>query len=39
VAVGDRVIALTRFGAYATALNAGVAYLRPVPPGKAVLEL
>jgi NADPH:quinone reductase-like Zn-dependent oxidoreductase len=33
LAVGDRVIALTRFGAYATALNAGVAYLRPVPPG------
>ena len=31
IAVGDRVIALTRFGAYATAINAGVAYLRPVP--------
>jgi alcohol dehydrogenase len=33
LAVGDRVIALTRFGAYATALNVGVPYLRPVPPG------
>jgi NADPH:quinone reductase-like Zn-dependent oxidoreductase len=31
VAVGDRVIALTRFGAYATALNVGLAYLRAAP--------
>lgn len=30
---GDRVIALTRFGAYATALNVGARYLRPVPAG------
>jgi alcohol dehydrogenase len=33
IARGDRVIALTRFGAYATAINVGVAYLRPVPTG------
>jgi alcohol dehydrogenase len=33
LATGDRVIALTRFGAYATAINVGTAYLRPVPPG------
>jgi len=33
LAVGDRVIALTRFGAYATALNVGVTYLRPAPAG------
>lgn len=32
-AIGDRVIALTRFGAYATALNVGTAYLRAVPAG------
>ena len=31
LAVGDRVIALTRFGAYATALNVGLAYLRAAP--------
>jgi synaptic vesicle membrane protein VAT-1 len=30
---GDRVIALTRFGAYATALNVGTEYLRRVPEG------
>jgi len=30
---GDRVIALTRFGAYATALNVGTQYLRRVPQG------
>lgn len=30
---GDRVIALTRFGAYATALNVGTQYLRRVPEG------
>ena len=33
VAVGDRVIALTRFGGYATHLNADCRYLAPVPPG------
>jgi alcohol dehydrogenase len=31
VCVGDRVIALTRFGGYATALNVGVEYLWPLP--------
>ncbi len=31
--VGDRAIALTRFGAYATALNVGAAYLRRIPTG------
>jgi len=30
---GDRVIALTRFGAYATALNVGCQYLHRVPEG------
>jgi NADPH:quinone reductase-like Zn-dependent oxidoreductase len=30
---GDRVIVLTRFGGYATALNAGEQYLWPVPEG------
>jgi alcohol dehydrogenase len=30
---GSRVIGVTRFGAYATALNVGVGYLRPLPPG------
>jgi alcohol dehydrogenase len=30
---GDRVIALTRFGAYATALNVGIEYLHRVPDG------
>jgi len=30
---GDRVIALTRFGAYATELNVGLQYLHRVPPG------
>jgi synaptic vesicle membrane protein VAT-1 len=30
---GDRVIVLTRFGAYATALNVGIQYLHRVPPG------
>ena len=30
---GDRVIALTRFGAYATALNVAAPYLRAVPAG------
>ena len=30
---GDRVIALTRFGAYATALNVDVRYLHRVPEG------
>jgi alcohol dehydrogenase len=32
-AVGDRVIVLTRFGGYATAVNADTRYLAPVPPG------
>ena len=31
--VGDRVVALTRFGAYASALNVGAALLRRVPAG------
>lgn len=31
--VGARVVALTRFGAYATALNVRSAYLHPVPSG------
>ena len=30
---GDRVIVLTRFGAYATALNVGIQYLHRVPEG------
>ena len=32
-AVGDRVIVLTRFGGYATALNVDTRYLAPVPGG------
>jgi len=32
-AVGDRVIVLTRFGGYATAVNADTRYLAPIPPG------
>jgi synaptic vesicle membrane protein VAT-1 len=31
--VGDRVMVLTRFGGYATRLNADTRYLEPVPPG------
>ena len=31
--IGDRVVALTRFGAYATVLNVGAALLRRVPAG------
>jgi NADPH:quinone reductase-like Zn-dependent oxidoreductase len=31
--VGDRVVGLTRFGGYATALNAGVEFLRRSPDG------
>ena len=31
--IGDRVVALARFGAYATALNVGAALLRRVPAG------
>ncbi len=31
VAIGDRVMALTRFGGYATALNVDTRYLRPMP--------
>jgi synaptic vesicle membrane protein VAT-1 len=33
LAVGDRVMALTRFGGFATALNADTRYLAPVPEG------
>ena len=33
VAVGDRVIALTRFGGYASALNVDTRYLTPLPAG------
>jgi NADPH:quinone reductase-like Zn-dependent oxidoreductase len=35
---GDRVIGLTRFGAFATAVNVDVRYLRPVPPGWSLVE-
>jgi NADPH:quinone reductase-like Zn-dependent oxidoreductase len=35
---GDRVIALTRFGGYATALNAGARYVRPLPAGWSFTE-
>lgn len=35
---GDRVIGLTRFGAYATAVNLDVRYLRPIPPEWSVAE-
>jgi NADPH:quinone reductase-like Zn-dependent oxidoreductase len=31
-AVGDRVIVLTRFGGYATAVNVDARYLAPIPP-------
>jgi alcohol dehydrogenase len=33
LAVGDRVIVLTRFGGYATAVNADARYLAPLPAG------
>lgn len=33
LAIGDRVLVLTRFGGYATALNADLRYLRRVPAG------
>ena len=33
LSVGDRVIALTRFGGYASVLNADVRYLEPLPAG------
>jgi alcohol dehydrogenase len=33
VCPGQRVFGLTRFGAYATAVNIDVRYLRPLPPG------
>jgi alcohol dehydrogenase len=33
LAEGERVVALTPFGGYATAINVGAAYLRPVPAG------
>jgi alcohol dehydrogenase len=35
---GDRVIALTRFGGYATALNVDGRYLRPLPDGWSFAE-
>ena len=35
---GDRVIGLTRFGAYATALNLDLRYLTPIPPGWSFAE-
>lgn len=35
---GDRVFGLTRFGAYAPAVNLGVRYLRPIPPGWSFAE-
>ncbi len=35
---GDRVIGLTRFGAYATAVNLGMRYLRPIPPAWSFAE-
>jgi len=38
LSVGDPVIALTRFGAYATAINVGAAYLRPVPAGWSAVQ-
>jgi alcohol dehydrogenase len=38
IAIGDRVMVLTRFGAYATALNARVALLRRAPPGWTAAE-
>lgn len=37
-AVGARVVALTRFGAYATALNVRSDYLHPVPAGWSAAE-
>jgi NADPH:quinone reductase-like Zn-dependent oxidoreductase len=35
---GDRVIALTRFGSYATAINVDARYLRPLPAGWSFAE-
>lgn len=35
---GDRVIALTRFGGYATAINVDARYLRPLPDGWSFAE-
>lgn len=35
---GDRVIGLTRFGAYATAVNLSLPYLRPIPPAWSFAE-
>ncbi len=35
---GDRVIGLTRFGGYATSVNADVRYLHPLPDGWSVAE-
>ncbi len=37
-AVGDRVIVLTRFGGYASALNVDTRYLHPLPSGWSVAE-
>jgi alcohol dehydrogenase len=36
--IGDRVVALTRFGAYTTALNVGAALLRRVPAGWSAMQ-
>jgi NADPH:quinone reductase-like Zn-dependent oxidoreductase len=36
--VGDRVMALTRFGGYATRLNADVRFVRRIPPGWSFAE-
>lgn len=38
MAVGDRVMVLTRFGAYATAVNVDVRYLQPIPDGWSFAE-
>ncbi|MCU0248830.1 MAG: zinc-binding dehydrogenase [Vicinamibacterales bacterium] len=38
VAPGDRVIGLTRFGGYATRVNADARYLHPLPAGWSVAE-
>ncbi len=38
VAVGDRVMALTRFGAYASALNVDTRYVRAIPAGWTLAE-
>jgi NADPH:quinone reductase-like Zn-dependent oxidoreductase len=38
IQAGDRVIGLTCFGAFATAVNLGVGYLRPIPAGWSFAE-